>query len=101
MTGKLPERRSYHVSIIHNEALYVFGGQDLKEGTYNSLWKLPIKIIMEGGSTAWEEVSSSGSVPPPIAHHCGALHGDDFYVYGGMINSDSNDKMYTLNLKNL
>lgn len=90
MTGKLPERRSYHVSFIHNEAFYVFGGQDLKEGTYNSLWKLPIKIIMEGGSTNWEEVISSGEIPPPIAHHCGVVNGNNLYVYGGMINSDSN-----------
>jgi hypothetical protein len=26
MTGKLPERRSYQISEVHNEFLYIFGG---------------------------------------------------------------------------
>ena len=26
MTGKLPERRSYQISEVHNEYLYIFGG---------------------------------------------------------------------------
>lgn len=98
MTGKLPERRSYHVSGIFKESLFVFGGQDLKEGIYNTCWRLPIKIIMEGGTTCWEEVHTVGTVPPPIAHHCGAIYKDTFYVYGGMIGSDSNNKIYGLNL---
>jgi N-acetylneuraminic acid mutarotase len=51
MTGKLPERRSYCASCVYNDFLYVFGGQDLKEGSYNSIWKLNLKVVMDGGTT--------------------------------------------------
>lgn len=98
MTGKLPERRSYHVSCIYNDSLYIFGGQDLKEGTYNSLWRLPLKVIMEGGTSAWEKIQTTGSIPPPIAHHSGILYGDTWYIYGGIIRYDSNRQIYALNL---
>lgn len=54
MTGKLPERRSYQISEIYKDCLYIFGGQDLKEGSYNTLWKLPLQHIMDGGTTSWE-----------------------------------------------
>lgn len=54
MTGKLPERRSYQISWVYSDTLYIFGGQDLKEGAYNTLWRLPMKVIMEGGTTSWE-----------------------------------------------
>ena len=101
MTGKLPERRSYHCSCIYNDALYIFGGQDLKEGTYNSVWKLPLKLIMEGGTSNWEQVHPSGSVPPPIAHHNGVLYKDNWYFFGGIIRAESNKKMYCLNFPTL
>jgi len=30
--GKLPERRGYHSSFIHNQRLFVLGGYDIREG---------------------------------------------------------------------
>ena len=47
LTGKLPERRSYHVANLNEENLIVFGGQDLKEGSLNSVWKLNIRNIIK------------------------------------------------------
>lgn len=44
--GKLPERRSYHISCLREGVLYVFGGQDLKEGSLNSVWKLDLQRIL-------------------------------------------------------
>lgn len=99
MTGKLPERRSYQISEIYDEHLYIFGGQDLKEGAYNSLWRLPLQHILDGGSTNWEHVEQRGKVPKPISHHCGFVHGDSLYVYGGLIESESNKELYALNLR--
>lgn len=101
MTGKLPERRSYQVSFIYQDALYIFGGQDLKEGSYNTMWKLPLKVIMEGGTARWEQILTSGTVPPPISHHSGTLYKETFYVFGGLVGSDSNQKLYSLNLNTL
>lgn len=60
MTGKLPERRSYSACGVYNDYLFVFGGQDLKEGSYNNLWKLNLKDALGGKSTAWEYIPTSG-----------------------------------------
>ena len=60
MTGKLPERRSYLACGVYNDFLYVFGGQDLKEGSYNTLWKLNLKAVLDGQTTAWEYVQTYG-----------------------------------------
>ena len=100
MTGKLPERRSYQISEVFEGSLYIFGGQDLKEGTYNNLWRLPLNHIMEGGATSWEKVTNmTGKAPPPISHHSGFLYKDTLYVFGGLVEGDSNKDMYALNLK--
>jgi len=55
---------------------------------------------MEGGATSWEKVTKiTGKVPPPISHHSGFLYKDTLYVYGGLVEGDSNKHMYALNLK--
>jgi hypothetical protein len=46
VSGKLPERRSYHVGAVHDGYMYVFGGQDLKEGSVNTTWKINIESIV-------------------------------------------------------
>jgi len=100
MTGKLPERRSYQISEIYNDYLYIFGGQDLKEGSYNTLWRLNLRHIMEGGTTSWEQITScSGKGPKPISHHSGFVHKDTLYVFGGLMDGDSNKNFYSLCLK--
>ncbi len=71
MSGKLPERRSYSSAKVFGEYVYIFGGQDLKEGSYNNLYRLPINHILEGGTGAWEYILTYGTVPPPISHHNG------------------------------
>ncbi len=101
MTGKLPERRSYLSCGVYKDYLYVFGGQDLKEGSYNTMWKLSLKIVLDGGTTGWELVNTSGQVPAPISHHNGLINGDSFYVYGGMQAGETNEDLYMLNLKTM
>jgi hypothetical protein len=54
MSGKLPERRSYSIAKVFGDHVYIFGGQDLKEGSYNNLYRLPINHILDGGTGAWE-----------------------------------------------
>lgn len=101
MTGKLPERRSNQISEIYEDSVLIFGGKDLKEGAYNTLWKLPLSTIMEGESASWELIETTGTMPPPISHHSSSLYNDTLYIYGGLVGSDSNDKIYALNLKTL
>jgi hypothetical protein len=47
VSGKLPERRSYHTCCTNEWFIYVFGGQDLKEGSLNTVWKLDVKAILD------------------------------------------------------
>jgi len=102
MTGKLPERRSYQISEVHGDHLYIFGGQDLKEGSYNTLWRLNLKQIMDGGTTAWEQIlNQTGAKPKPISHHSGFVHEDTLFVYGGLVDSDSNKDVYMLDLRSM
>jgi hypothetical protein len=47
----------------------------LKEGSYNTLWRLNLKHIMDGGTTSWEQVTDcSGKIPKPISHHSGFVN---------------------------
>lgn len=54
---------------------------------------------MEGGTATWELIESSGTIPPPISHHSGTISQDTFLVYGGLVGSDSNAKLYALDMK--
>jgi hypothetical protein len=47
VSGKLPERRGYHIGCIHKGFMYVFGGQDLKEGSVSTTWKINIDQIVD------------------------------------------------------
>jgi hypothetical protein len=43
----------------------------------------------------------SGKVPKPISHHCGFVHKDSLYVYGGLVESDSNKDLFALHLPSM
>ena len=101
MNGKLPERRSYLASGIYQEYLYVFGGQDLKEGAYNNLWRLNIKAVLDGGTSNWEQITTTGNEPKPTSHLQGFVSDKRFYFYGGLQGVDSNSEMYTIDLEEL
>ena len=47
LKGKLPERRSNMAYFVdpYTHRLYVFGGHDLKEGMYNSLWRISLEDV--------------------------------------------------------
>lgn len=53
VTGYLPERRSNMAGCVADDGyLYIYGGQDLKEGLLNSLWRINLAEAVEG-STEW------------------------------------------------
>jgi len=35
--GKLPDKRSYHSSVIYDGKMFIYGGEDIKEGKYSDL----------------------------------------------------------------
>jgi Galactose oxidase, central domain len=57
---------------------------------------------MDGGTTSWELVTNmTGKIPKPISHHSGFIIDDTLYVYGGLIEADSNPNFYALNLNTM
>lgn len=53
--GKLPEKRSHHSSVIYNGHLYIYGGEDTREGKYDTLWKLNLDEFISIGDKIREE----------------------------------------------
>lgn len=124
--GKLPEKRSHHSSVVYNGHLYIFGGEDNKEGKYDTLWRLNLDAFIEIGDKImqhneddeemkqssfhtedanedvrlqWELVQTSGTKPGPLSYHKAAIKDDLMYVFGGMdANGDCNGNLYILNL---
>ncbi len=44
--GKLPDKRSYHSSVIYDGKLFVYGGEDIKEGKYADLQSLNLEMFI-------------------------------------------------------
>ena len=71
--GKLPERRCYHSATVSAGALYIHGGQDLKEGSHDSIWKLDLQKLISYAQEnktqeseikfSWEQLQCEGEVP--------------------------------------
>ena len=47
LNGKCPERRAYHSTFIANDCLYIFGGQDIREGSIDTMWMLDLSNIVD------------------------------------------------------
>jgi len=124
--GKLPEKRSHHSSIVYQNFLYVFGGEDSREGKYGNLWRLNLDEFIEIESKAdedlgredgkdseeeetqsptrdeklhWRLIETKGKQPGKLSHHQTQIIGDKMYLFGGMKNDASNNKsLYSLDM---
>lgn len=45
--GKLPDKRSYHSTVIYDGKMYVFGGEDIKDGRIGDLWALDLDAFLD------------------------------------------------------
>jgi len=43
--GKLPNKRSYHSAVVYDGKLYIYGGEDIKEGRSDDLWSLDLEAF--------------------------------------------------------
>lgn len=112
--GKLPEKRSHHCSVVHNDCIYIYGGEDNREGKYDTLWKLNLDAFIEIGNKGsaaeedkqnedikttnspdnedqeddqrlqWELIKTTGTKPGAISYHKAVAKGDFMYLFGGM-----------------
>lgn len=96
-----PEARSNHASFIYNGKLYVHGGVDVKEGLRFNMWSYD--LVNSGG---WKQVETQPVVhrklgiigPKALSHHTITVIGKYAYLYGGSYGTDSNSRMFRLDL---
>ena len=36
----MPERRGYHSTFAYKNKLYIYGGHDIREGSFDNLWMI-------------------------------------------------------------
>lgn len=127
--GKLPEKRSHHTGVIHQNFLYIFGGEDSREGKFDTLWQLNLDEFIEMQNKAaedmsleenkdlddhdvdpdspvrdnklcWHQITTKGAIPGAISHHQSQIVEDEMYMFGGMQpDGESNPNLYSLNMK--
>jgi len=91
-----PKRRSYHVSFIHKDFLYILGGIDLKEGRISDISCLSLNFADE---IKWKNQEVTGDIPEPLSDHSGVLVEDNFYLFGGESEfGETKNTLYKLNL---
>ena len=100
MVGLQPDRRSYHSSFIYDNKLFIFGGLDIREGSLDTLYELPLAVMQETildeldrpnnqallSMHRWRKVETTGNLvhtPCPLAHHTNVVYKDNLYLFGG------------------
>uniref|UniRef100_A0A0G4G542 Uncharacterized protein n=1 Tax=Chromera velia CCMP2878 TaxID=1169474 RepID=A0A0G4G542_9ALVE len=78
--GRRPTERFGALSLVHKDAIYIFGG-DGKGGCLENIWKYEIgtKLL---ASKAWEEIVAKH--PPAVRSHAvGDVYEDKFHIFRG------------------
>ena len=97
--GKLPQRRTEQISFQYENYFYIHGGRDINQGKKGDLCRVDITALIDGKSTAWENIKTSGDSPGNISNHRGCLVNNSLYVFGGVNSAeDSNSNIYILNV---
>lgn len=52
--GRTPERRAYHATFVINQYFYVFGGEDIENGTHASMWYINTEFLHQARINAAE-----------------------------------------------
>jgi leucine-zipper-like transcriptional regulator 1 len=81
-----PTPRDRHVSIVHKDSIFVFGGYD----GFNRVNDFFEYNILQN---SWQEVLCSGrSAPPSPRHsHSAVIYNDSLYIFGGYDGKYKND----------
>ena len=58
-TGDLPERRGYHTAFSYKYRMYVYGGNDIREGALSNMWSFDLSRLEEF-------CGEDDQTPPPI-----------------------------------
>ena len=76
---KMPIGRRRHIAALDETTnrMWMFGGRSEWNAFHSDIWYLDI------ATRTWVEVTPKGPSPMPRTGHCGALHNDCLYVFGG------------------
>ena len=111
LDSKVPERRGYHSTFVHQNKLYIFGGHDIREGFLNNLWMIDMDAFRDFDQPADEQDKSCGwhllqphgkRQPEAVSHHTSVVHGNMMYLFGGCLASGhENRELWALNVEKL
>lgn len=54
--GTIPERRGNHSTFVYQSKLYIYGGSDIREGSYDNIWSIELDAL--------ETLADSGNMSP-------------------------------------
>ena len=76
-----PKVRASHSNVIHDNKLYVFGGQDDDNNKLGDLWTFDLN------SKQWSEIGDDVGGFKPIARsgHTAVVWGQKMYIFGGIL----------------
>jgi N-acetylneuraminic acid mutarotase len=74
-----PIGRVAHSSVIWNEFLFVYGGQNLEADFLSDMWKFNLV------DKTWQNVIIQGEIPKGRSGHISMGYGDDIFIFGGKI----------------
>eukprot|EP00767_Chilomastix_cuspidata_P003597 gnl/Chilomastix_cuspidata/3718.p1 GENE.gnl/Chilomastix_cuspidata/3718~~gnl/Chilomastix_cuspidata/3718.p1 ORF type:complete len:2150 (-),score=541.09 gnl/Chilomastix_cuspidata/3718:46-6495(-) len=73
-----PPARCGHTITVHNERIFMFGGETVAGQQTNDLY------ILDLTTGKWRKEAGHCPAPPPRAHHTASLSGQSLYVFGGI-----------------
>lgn len=76
-----PSKRASVSVGVHDQKMYVFGGQEDDNKKLNDMWCYDLQ------TNAWSQVDQSGCEykPTPRSGHSTVVYGDKMYIFGGIL----------------
>lgn len=109
--GICPQRRAYHVSFVHENKLYIHGGEDFHDGIIDSIWCLDLEFLESDSKNEYESnlrkpkwipivQPISKFSPGPLSRHAVVLYNSWAYVIGGSRpNGKTNSELYRFEIQ--
>ncbi|MBD2440140.1 kelch repeat-containing protein [Nostoc sp. FACHB-110] len=82
ISGQVPENRSFHISILFQDKMLVWGGhKEAKDGGY--IFSDVAVHILDLKTWEWSKVTPDGIPPDARSHHSAVLYQDKLFIDGG------------------
>lgn len=95
--GEVPDRRSYHSACDWQGKLFIYGGQDLREGVFKDMWVLTMDPGY-GDEDSWEKIPGDDMAPNMLCRHSAVVYQNRMYIFGGTDNFTENNTTFCFDL---